>query len=113
MRIGAMAVLLSLVTLVPGSLLADPDARSPASEPAASTQAATGSDQAAQPAAGAQSTSVAQAIAPQNPDEIVCKNAMMITGSRLGATRECHSAAWWSKHEQPAAPQKSDADSGH
>jgi hypothetical protein len=115
MRIGAMVVLLSLVTLVPGSVLADPDTAVPASAPAASAQAApaaTGSDQAAQPASG-QTTSVAQASAPQDPDAIVCKNAMMITGSRLGATRECHSNAWWSKHEQPAAPQKADADSGH
>jgi hypothetical protein len=115
MRIGVMVVMLSLAALTPASLLADPETAGPASEQAASPQAApaaTGTGQAAAPAADAKSTSVAQANAPQNPDEIVCKNAMMITGSRLGATRECHSVSWWNKHEQPAA-QQPQADSGH
>jgi hypothetical protein len=117
MRIGVMVVLMSLSTLAPGSLLADPDIAAPASEPAASAQAATvASDQQAGPAAtAAQSAPVAQASSPQNPEEVVCKSSMMITGSRLGAARECHSASWWSKHEQPAAQQqpKTEADSGH
>jgi hypothetical protein len=96
-------------------LLADPDVAVPASAPAADPQAATGDQQAAPAAGAAQSTPVAQASSPQNPDEIVCKSSMMITGSRLGAARACHSASWWSKHEQPAQPQqpKTDADSGH
>jgi hypothetical protein len=112
MRIGAVVVLLSFVTFASGSVMADPDTAGPASAPAASEQTAPASDQAAQPAGDAQTTAVAQASAPQNPDAMVCKNAMMITGSRLGATQECHSAAWWAKHEKPAAP-KSDSSSGN
>jgi hypothetical protein len=115
MRIGVMVVLMSLATLAPGTLLADPDTAPPASGPVANAQAATVStgDQQAAPPAAAQSVPVAQASTPQNPDEIVCKNAMMITGSRLGATRECHSVSWWSRHEQPTATQKTESGNGH
>lgn len=109
MRIGVVVVLMSLVTLAPGSLLADPDSPGPASAPAANGQpaiVAPDGQEAAPSATAVQSTSVAQAGSTQNPDEIVCKSSMMITGSRLGVARECHSASWWSKHEQPAAQQQ-------
>ena len=111
MRLGVMVVVLSLAALSPASLLADPETAGPASATAAGAPVApatAGTEQAAALAADAQSTAVAQVNTPQNPDEIVCKSSMMITGSRLGASRECHSNSWWAKHEQPAAkPQAS------
>jgi hypothetical protein len=111
MRIGVVVFCMSLSVLVPGSVLADPDSSAPVTGP----EAATGTQEAAPAAAAVQAAPAAEAVTAQNPDEVVCKSSMLITGSRLGAARECHSVSWWNKHEQPAAQQqpKTEADNGH
>jgi hypothetical protein len=104
MRVLAVLVLSSAV-LAPGLGAADPAQPEPTTTmqpaPAAPSATAAASAQSAQaPAAAAAPT--ASADAGVNLDEIVCHSEPPPTGSRLGATRECHTVRQWNEREKEA-----------
>lgn len=98
MRVLAALVLSSAALLAPGLGAADPaqpnttTATAPATAAPSPTAAATAQSAQAPAAAAAP---VASADNGANLDEIVCRDGAPPTGSRLGATRECHSVREW------------------
>jgi hypothetical protein len=118
MRIGYMAVMISLAAPLPGSVLADPDSSAPASQPAATAQAAPADSTTNAQAMPAQSSTNSQGASGQpaervvvrgtttsdntgaNLDQIVCRSEPPATGTRLGASRECHTVRQWNDRQR-------------
>jgi opacity protein-like surface antigen len=87
------AVSAALLTSV--AALADPG--QPQTAPAAEAQAPT----APAPTQTAQASPAPAAAATEgNLDQIECRSSPPPTGTRLGATRECHTLAQWKQREQ-------------
>jgi hypothetical protein len=118
MRIGYMVVMISLAAALPGSVLADPSSSAPASQPVAISQAAPAESTTNAQAMPAQSATTSQGASGQpaervvvqgtttndntgaNLDEIVCRSEPPATGTRLGASRECHTVRQWNDRER-------------
>jgi uncharacterized protein YfaP (DUF2135 family) len=89
--------MISVAALWPVSLLAQSDSAAQMSQPATTAQAApvataNGQATAAQPAAP-----VTQASSQSDLDRIECRSQPPMTGTRLGATRECHTVRAWNE----------------
>jgi cytochrome c5 len=90
----------SAAVLTPALALADPG------QPQAAVSATAPAPAQAAPAAPAtqtaQATPVAAPVSESNADEVVCRTGTPPTGTRLGATRECHTQREWDKRQQEA-----------
>jgi hypothetical protein len=85
----------SATLLTPVVVLADPG--QPQTTPAAEAQAPT----APAPTQTAQANPAPTATATDgNLDQIECRTSPPLTGTRLGATRECHTVGQWKQREQ-------------
>jgi hypothetical protein len=94
MRVAIMLAAISLAASSPGPLLAQSTASAQAGQPAATAQSAPAATQ------QAASTPVAQASAQPNLDEIECRSLPPTTGTRLGASRECHTIRQWNERQR-------------
>ena len=100
MRTRTTVFMISLAVLWPVSLLAQSSSAAPTSQPATTAQAApvaTANGQATAPQAAAPSAPAAQASSQSDLDRIECRSQPPMTGTRLGATRECHTVRAWNE----------------
>jgi hypothetical protein len=95
-----LVVSLAAAVAVPGFALADPaqsDTSATMQAPAATTAAP--ADTATSPAQTAQAAP-AQTADSADLDKIECHSSPPATGTRLGATRECHTVREWNQRQQ-------------
>ncbi len=100
MRFFTVLALSAATALAPAMVLAD--AAQPQAVPAADAQAATGASPAQQTAQANPAPVSAVPSSDSNSNQIVCRMGTPPTGSRLGATRECHTQREWDQRTAEA-----------
>lgn len=105
MRVLPAFVFVTAAILAPGLGAADP--AQPATTTAATAPAtaapsatATATAQSAAAAAAPAAPATASADAGVNLDQVVCRSEPPTTGTRLGATRECHTVRQWNERQR-------------